>query len=255
MTTNSTDGLMRVDQSTAITLVTWRGSRQIGLGLVFDKNANELKQTSYVASLNQCMAELADRVGMACAKLFPGGQRINRSAAQPLLSCCSTPQALLNHCSAAAQLLRHGIVLDPHQLRVHPPPCLFCRAILDDLARLGFHFRGICAFIDEEAGSFASAPGVTRGSMYCRALTAGLQGMHAEGGGEGPGLPQLLGIGRGLRLSFERSQWACTVRVCEVWVHGQLRLTFSGPRFPLLICLLSSVRLRFMDAAVITLPS
>ena len=108
-------------------------------------------QTSCIASLRQFMAGLADRGSMARAKCC---QVVGASTAEQL-----------SHCSAAAQLLR-----------VHLPPCQFCRAILDDLARLGFHFRGICAFIDEEAGSFASAPGVTRGSMYCRALTAGLQG-------------------------------------------------------------------------------
>ena len=41
------------------------------------------------------------------------------------------------------------------------------RVTLDSLAQLGFHFRAISTFIEEEAyGS----------SMYCRALTAGFQG-------------------------------------------------------------------------------
>ena len=41
------------------------------------------------------------------------------------------------------------------------------RVVLDSMAQLGFHSRSITTFIEQEACG---------GSMYCRALTAGLQG-------------------------------------------------------------------------------
>jgi hypothetical protein len=42
--------------------------------------------------------------------------------------------------------------------------------MLDSIAKLGFHFKAIMAFIDGETDGGDSS------SMYCRALASGLQG-------------------------------------------------------------------------------
>jgi gamma-tubulin complex component 4 len=54
------------------------------------------------------------------------------------------------------------------------------RAILDELAQLGHYFRALHAFIEEEEAGVVAVPEDGRGapgagSMYCRALTEGLQ--------------------------------------------------------------------------------
>lgn len=89
-----------------------------------------------------------------------------------------------HHCCSA-----HHLLTFDSKHPCNPKHLIYHRAVLDELVRLGHHFRAITAFIDAEraavAAHTAAAAAVARdgggagaraGSMYRRALAVGLTG-------------------------------------------------------------------------------